>query len=129
MTKKKKSPRTWMLPSPSQRTPKAALPEKTKADVDAKAKKLVAILKPKYVQPPPKKPEINYIIDVWTKWIGSTLYFGLTYACPSNAIFAVVRGQIRSNGACWRRQLRPFLHAAQRQVVQAVPKSDGRRVP
>ena len=82
MAKKKKSPKTWMLPTPSQRTAKAPLPERIKADVDAKATKLVERLKPKYVQPPPKKPRFNYIIDVWTKWIGGTLYFGTTYACP-----------------------------------------------
>ena len=82
MAKKKKTPKTWMLPTPSQRTAKAPIPQTIKADVDAKAGKLVERLKPKYVKPPPKKPRFNYIIDVWTKWIGSTLYFGLTYACP-----------------------------------------------
>jgi len=82
MAKKKKSPRTWMLPSPSQRTAKAALPERTKAEIDAKATKLIEKLKPKYVKPPPKKPQFNYITDVWIKWIGGTLYFGTTYACP-----------------------------------------------
>ena len=82
MAKKKKTPKTWMLPSPTQRTAKAPLPERIKADVDAKATKLVEKLKPKYIQPPPKEPRFNYIIDVWTKWIGGTLYFGTTYACP-----------------------------------------------
>jgi hypothetical protein len=87
MAKKKKPPKTWMLPSPSQRTPKATLPEKIKVVMDAKATELVEKLKPKYVKPPPKKPQFNYIIDVWTKWIGGTLYFGTTYACPGpNAI-------------------------------------------
>lgn len=83
---KKKPPKTWMLPS-TQRLAVAPLPEKIKADLDARATKLVGRLKPKYVQPPPKKPQFNYIIDVWTKWLGSTLYFGTTYACPGpNAI-------------------------------------------
>src|SRR5271157_5693177 len=82
MAKKKKSQRTWMLPSPSQRTAKAPLAERIKADVDARAMKLVERLKPKYVQPPLKEPRFNYIVDVWTKWIGGTLYFGTTYACP-----------------------------------------------
>jgi len=88
MAKKKKSQRTWMLRSPSQRTAKAPLAERIKADVDAKAANLVAtVLKPEYVQPPPKNPRFNYITDVWTKWIGGTLYFGTTYACPGpNAI-------------------------------------------
>ena len=87
MAKKNKRPKTWMLPSPSQRTAKAPIPEKTKADIDSKATELVERLKPKYIKPPPKKPRFNYIIDVWTKWLGSTLYFGTTYACPfPNAI-------------------------------------------
>ena len=88
MAKKKTPPKTWMLPSPTQRTTKAPIPDKIKADVDAKATKLVeAVLRPNCVKPPPKKPRFNYIIDVWTKWIGSTLYFGTTYACPGpNAI-------------------------------------------
>jgi len=77
-----------MLPSRTQRTSKAPLPEKIKAGVDAKAKKLVeSVLQPRYVKPPPEKPRFNYITDVWIKWLGSTLYFGATYACPGpNAI-------------------------------------------
>jgi hypothetical protein len=83
MAKKKKQPKTWMFPSPAQRTAKAPLAERTKAEIDAKAAKLVeTVLRPKYVLPPPKEPRFNYIIDVWIKWIGGTLYFGTTYACP-----------------------------------------------
>ena len=80
--KKTKPPKTWMLPSPSQRKPKASLSVSIKADLNAKATKLVERLKPKYIKPPPKNPRFNYIIDVWMKWLGSTLYFGTTYACP-----------------------------------------------
>jgi hypothetical protein len=77
-----------MLPGPTTRTAKAPLAATIKADVDTRAVKLVeAVLKPKYVQPPPQNDHFNYIIDVWTKWIGGTLYFGTTYACPGpNAI-------------------------------------------
>jgi len=79
---KKKAPKTWMLPTTS-RPSKAAIPERIKADLDAKAKKLVeGVLKPRYVKPPPKEERFNYITDVWIKWLGSTLYFGTTYACP-----------------------------------------------
>jgi hypothetical protein len=50
---KKKPPKTWMLPTPKKA--KAPLPESIKADLDAKATKLVKdVLKPRYVQPPPK---------------------------------------------------------------------------
>ena len=87
MAKRKRLPKAWMSPS-TRRLPKAPLPEGIKADVNAKAAKLVEnVLKPKYVKPPPKKPRFNYIIDVWTNGLGSTLYFGTTYACPGpNAI-------------------------------------------
>lgn len=78
---KKKPPKTWMLAPPKKA--KTPLPESIKADLDAKAKKLVeSVLKPRYVTPPPEDARFNYITDVWTKWIGSTLYFGATFACP-----------------------------------------------
>ncbi len=81
--KEKRPPKTWMLPTPTQRTAKAPVPERIKADLDAKAIKLVdGVLKPKHVKTPPKEPRFNYIVDVWIKWLGSTLYFGATYACP-----------------------------------------------
>lgn len=81
MAKKKKPPMGWVLSAPQRG--KTPLPEITKIDLDAKAKKLVnEVLKPSYVKPPPKDARFNYITDVWTKWIGSTLYFGATFACP-----------------------------------------------
>lgn len=64
---------------------KSAIPDALKFQVDAKAKKLVgAVLKPKFIQPPPKKPRFNYIIEVAVKWHGSSLYFVSTYACPGS---------------------------------------------
>ncbi len=86
MAKKTSLPKAWMLPS-TQRVPTTAIPITIKTDLDSKATKLVEKLKPKYVKPPPKKPQFNFITDVWTSGRGSTLYFGLTYACPfPNAI-------------------------------------------
>ena len=82
MAKKKAPAGMWVPLSPTERVKAAPLPERIKAEADAKANKLVEVLKPKYVRPPPKKPQFNYIIDVWIKWLGSTLYFGATYACP-----------------------------------------------
>lgn len=77
----KKHPMTW-LPARS-RPKKSSISDAFKAQVDAKAKKLVeTVLKPKFIQPPPKKPRFNYIIDVAAKWHGSSLYFISTYACP-----------------------------------------------
>lgn len=72
---------TW-LPART-RPKKSTISDELKAQVDAKAKKLVeTVLKPKFIQPPPKKPRFNYVIDVTAKWHGSTLYFISTYACP-----------------------------------------------
>lgn len=55
---KKKPPRGWVLSTPKKA--KSPLPESTKTDLDAKAKKLVKdVLKPRYVQPPPKDARFN----------------------------------------------------------------------
>jgi hypothetical protein len=82
----RKQPFTWMI-RPS--TPKKlTIPDSLKAQADAKAKELVeTVLKPRFIEPPPKKPRFNYIIDVAAKWHGSSLFFISTYACPGpNAI-------------------------------------------
>lgn len=72
---------TW-LPARS-RPKKATIPATLKAQADDKAQKFVAaVLKPKFVKPPPKKPRFNYVIDVTAKWHGGSLYFISTYACP-----------------------------------------------
>ena len=77
----KKKPRTWMVRSTRPKRP--AIPEPLKAQVNAKAQELVEkVLKPKFIEPPPKKPRFNYIIDVAAKWHGSALFFVMTYACP-----------------------------------------------
>jgi hypothetical protein len=56
---KKKPGRQWTwAPSKMQ---KPTVPEKIKADLEAKAAKLVeAVLTPKYIKPPPKVQRFNY---------------------------------------------------------------------
>jgi hypothetical protein len=57
---KKKPPMGWMLSTPKKA--KAPLPESTKTDLDAKARKLVEeVLKPRYAQPPPTDAMFNYL--------------------------------------------------------------------
>lgn len=34
------------------------------------------------MKPPPRKPQCNYITDLFTKWYHSYFYFCATYACP-----------------------------------------------
>jgi hypothetical protein len=72
---------TWI--GKSSRPKKRSIPADFKAHVAIKVEKFVeTVLKPKFIQPPPKKPRFNYIIDVAAKWHGSSLYFVSTYACP-----------------------------------------------
>jgi hypothetical protein len=67
---------------------KATLPGTLKDEVDAKARELIeTVLKPRHVEPPPTGHQLNYIIDIKTKWLGSTCYLISVYACPGpNAI-------------------------------------------
>jgi hypothetical protein len=67
--------------------PKVA-PKGVKDEVTTMAHQLVeGELKPTYVQPPPKKPRWNYIVDIFTKWRGRYFYLIARYACPGpNAI-------------------------------------------
>jgi hypothetical protein len=82
----KKPKKTWSLAT--KKPSKAKIPDDLNAEVEAKATKLVEdVLKPRHVQPPPKEPRFNYIIDLWSKWHRSYFCFGATYACPGpNAI-------------------------------------------
>ena len=71
--------KTWVYRPP--RNPK--VPDSVKAAVETKAKELVEqVLKPKCIEPPPKKPQLNYIVDIFTKWHGGYFYLVAKYACP-----------------------------------------------
>jgi hypothetical protein len=78
---KKKPGRQWTW-APS-KTQKPTVPQKIKAELEAKAAKLVAeVLTPKYIKPPPENPEFNYPIEIWTKWNRNFFYFTSTWASP-----------------------------------------------
>ncbi len=81
-----KRQRTWVYSPPRPAKPKA--PESLKAEVQARADDLVdSVLKPKHVKPPPEDERFNYIVDLYTKWHGSSLYFCARYHSPGpNAI-------------------------------------------
>ena len=73
--------KAWQI-SPS-KTPKPPLPDSIKAEVEAKATALIEnVLKPRYVLPPPKDGQFNYIVDIGAKWYRNYFYFTSTYACP-----------------------------------------------
>lgn len=83
MAKRKYS---WVRVLPKDPNPTA--PAAFKAEVLAKASDFVAtVLKPKYVEPPPKNPTSNYVTDIGCKWHGRFFYLFATFACPGpNAI-------------------------------------------
>lgn len=77
----KKSTKTWVYAP--KKSSKGKLPDDLKSAVEVEASELVEkVLKPKHVQPPPKTPRFNYIVDVWSKWHRNSFYFGATYAAP-----------------------------------------------
>jgi hypothetical protein len=54
-----------------------------KQEVNQKAGELIEnVLKPKHVQPPPKGRQLNYLVDITTKWLGSKCYFISIYRSP-----------------------------------------------
>lgn len=51
--------------------------------MEQRARKLVeTVLKPECIEPPPKRAEFNYVVDIYTKWYRHYLYFCAKYACP-----------------------------------------------
>jgi hypothetical protein len=61
-------------------TTPSKLPETLKQEVGIKADALIeTVLKARYIQPPPEKPQFNYVIAVYGKWYHSAFYFCATY--------------------------------------------------
>lgn len=76
MTKTKKQ-WVWAPAKPSK------VPDALKCEVSAKANALVEeYIRPEHVKPPPRKPEFNYLEDIFTKWRGRYFYFMARYASP-----------------------------------------------
>ncbi len=81
MGKARKPQRTWVY-SPAN-DPGAKRSDAHKAEVDRKAAELIeTALKAKYVEPPPKDAQFNYVTGLSTKLHGWYFYLVATYACP-----------------------------------------------
>jgi hypothetical protein len=51
--------------------------------VHRRAQELIdSTLKPRYIQPPPRKPQFNYLVDIYSKWRGPFFYFCSKYCSP-----------------------------------------------
>lgn len=77
---------TW-APSPSRRS-NTKISSAVKAEVQRRSEELiVSSLKPQHLKPPKANQNLNYLIDIFLKWHGSSLIFCSRYNCPSpNAI-------------------------------------------
>ena len=62
---------------------RASVPASLKTEVETKAQDLIEnVLKPRYVKPPKKTEQFNYITDIGAKWHRNYFYFSSTYTCP-----------------------------------------------
>src|ERR1051325_4871118 len=78
--------KAWM-PSPSRKAT-SSLPGTVKDEVDTKARELIeTVLKPKHLQPPPERSQLNCIVDITIKWLGSKCFFVSIYRTPSGETF------------------------------------------
>jgi hypothetical protein len=45
-------------------------------------------LKPRHIQPPPKTPELNCLVDICSQWRGPFFYFGPKYCSPGSRVLS-----------------------------------------
>ena len=77
ITRRRRRQLTWAPAKPK------GVPQGLRHAATDGARQLVEMeLKPAYVQPPPKREHLNYIVDIFTKWRGRYFYFMARYACP-----------------------------------------------
>ncbi|MBF0510402.1 MAG: hypothetical protein HQK57_15955 [Deltaproteobacteria bacterium] len=83
MAKQKK---TWVYSPPRAKKPIPS--DLVKSEIQAKADRLVEdILKPQHIKPAPEDKELNYIVDIYTKWYRGYFYFCAKYCVSSpNAV-------------------------------------------
>jgi hypothetical protein len=59
---------------------KAQVPSDIKQEVQRRAQDLIdSTLKPRHIQPPPKKTQFNYLVDIHSGWRGPFSYFCSKY--------------------------------------------------
>jgi hypothetical protein len=63
--------------------PKAKTPASLKLNLEKQARTLIdTVLKPAHINPPPKNPNLNYIVDIYSKWQGQYFYLCAKYQRP-----------------------------------------------
>ena len=59
-----------------------------KAEVNRKATDLIEkVLKPKFIQTPPEGVQLNYIMDIKLKWLGTKCFFTAIFKAPDATTF------------------------------------------
>lgn len=85
MVRSRRSPRgVWVYdPARAFRQSKAPVPPDIQREVQRRTQELIdSTLKPRHIQPPPKKAEFNYLVDIYSKWRGPFFYFCSKYCSP-----------------------------------------------
>jgi len=76
-----KRQKQWIYSPP--RPPKPKVPEPVKRDVETRAHEFIeSVLKPKHLTPAPQDADVNYLVDISTKWYRNYFYFCATYCSP-----------------------------------------------
>jgi len=75
---------TWVYdPAGAFRQSKKPVPPDIQREVERQAQALIdSTLKPRYLQPPPTQAELNYLVDLYTRWRGPFFYFCSRYCSP-----------------------------------------------
>lgn len=81
-------PKKGWIWAPAKKKPKGKIPDLIKTAVKLKADGMIGnVLKPRFIRPPRKNSDFNYLADIFSKWHGNYFYFCSTYNCPGpNAI-------------------------------------------
>jgi hypothetical protein len=59
------------------------VPPGLQQEVQRRAQELIeSTLKPRSIQPPPRKPQFNYLVDIYCQWRGPFFYFCSKYCSP-----------------------------------------------
>jgi len=100
-------------------TKRVAVAASIKAEVEAKANDLIErVLKPKYVLPPKKDEQFNYITDIGAKWHGN--YFTSSRPTPAQARMPSRRHSSR-NSLGWS----PLVVTSLPSIQCAIPERNG----
>lgn len=77
-----KRPQRVQMYSPKA-APKPKIPAAIKDHAQAEVDRFVdEVLRPRFLRIPPEEPRFDYVVDVFTRWCRSYLYFCASYACP-----------------------------------------------